>query len=151
MKIDDMVQKEVLWAHECRGITAPASHTDEQQRERIYNERIHQYLINGNYIGSRKRGGKIRLQFLGIRVQEPQAGPNPSEEETTAATITRQEQIEAHPGILNGLISVTGGCGLGLCVLLGYQRTCHECRPGQEPHAIEPREVCDFPNNFIDE
>ena len=32
-------------------------------------------LINGNLLSARKPGGKVRLQFLGIRVKEPPAGP----------------------------------------------------------------------------
>ena len=42
--IDDLVRMEALWT---AGITNDASHRDEEQRKRIYNERI-QLLINGN-------------------------------------------------------------------------------------------------------
>ena len=37
-------------------------------------ERI-QLLINGNLLGARQRNGKLRLQFLGVRLKEPPAGP----------------------------------------------------------------------------
>ena len=40
----------------------------------IYNERL-QLIINGNVLSSRKPNGKVRLQFLGIRVEEPPAAP----------------------------------------------------------------------------
>ena len=40
----------------------------------IYNERL-QLIINGNVLSSRKPNGKVRLQFLGIRVKEPPAAP----------------------------------------------------------------------------
>ena len=45
--IDDLVRMEVLWTAQSRGITNDASHRDEEQRKRTYNERI-QLLINGN-------------------------------------------------------------------------------------------------------
>ena len=72
--IDDLVRMEVLWSAQSRGITTTASHTDEEQRRRIYNERI-QLLINGNLLGARQRSGKVRLQFLGVRLKDPSAGP----------------------------------------------------------------------------
>ena len=72
--IDDLVRMEVLWSSQSRGITTTASHTDEEQRRRIYNEKI-QLLINGNLLGARQRNGKVRLQFLGVRLKDPPAGP----------------------------------------------------------------------------
>ena len=74
MHIDDLVRMEVLWSAQSRGITTTASHTDEEQQRRIYNERT-QLLINGNLLGARQRNGKVRLQFLGGRLKDPPAGP----------------------------------------------------------------------------
>ena len=74
MHIEDLVKMEVLWTAQSRQITTTASHTDEGQRKRIYNERV-QLLINGNLLGARQRNGKQRLQFLGVRLKDPPAGP----------------------------------------------------------------------------
>ena len=62
--IDDLVRMEVLWTSHTRRITDDASHRDEDQRRRIYNERI-QLLINGNLINAKKR----RLGFRGLGVR----------------------------------------------------------------------------------
>ena len=51
-----------------------AGYRDRDQRLRIYNERL-QLIINGNILSAKKPDGKVRLQFLGIRVKEPPAGP----------------------------------------------------------------------------
>ena len=72
--IEDLVKMEVLWTAQSRQITTTASHTDEGQRKRIYNERV-QLLINGNLLGARQRNGKQRFQFLGVRLKDPPAGP----------------------------------------------------------------------------
>eukprot|EP00439_Symbiodinium_sp_Y106_P074980 s2566_g14.t1 len=72
--IEDLVRMEVLWTAQSRQITTTASHTDEDQRKRIYNERV-QLLINGNLLGARQRNGKQRFQFLGVRLKDPPAGP----------------------------------------------------------------------------
>ena len=73
--IDDLVRKDILWSSPSRRITQSAANLrDRDQRMHIYNERL-QLIINGNVLSSRKPNGKVRLQFLGIRVKEPPAGP----------------------------------------------------------------------------
>ena len=67
-------------------------HTDEEQRKRIYNERI-QLLINGNLLGARQRSGKLRLQFLGVRLKEPPAGPYNFGVPGSNMMVSRQDQI----------------------------------------------------------
>eukprot|EP00439_Symbiodinium_sp_Y106_P038586 s3763_g4.t1 len=47
--IEDLFRMEVLWSAQSRQITTTASRTDEDQRKRIYNERV-QLLINGNLL-----------------------------------------------------------------------------------------------------
>ena len=75
VKIDDLVRMDVLWSSSSRRITqASAGYRDRDQRLRIYNERL-QLIINGNILSAKKPDGKVRLQFLGIRVKEPPAGP----------------------------------------------------------------------------
>ena len=93
MHIDDLVRMEVLWSAQSRGITTTASHTDEEQRRRIYNERI-QLLINGNLLGARQRNGKVRLQFLGVRLKDPPAGPYNLGVPVSNMMVSRQDQIE---------------------------------------------------------
>ena len=69
--IDDLVRKDILWSSSSRRITqSVANLRDRDQRLCLYNERV-QLLINGNLLSARKPGGKVRLQFLGIRVKEP--------------------------------------------------------------------------------
>ena len=51
MHTEDLVRMEVLWTAQSRQITTTASHTDEDQQKRIYNERV-QLLINGNLLDS---------------------------------------------------------------------------------------------------
>ena len=73
--IEDLVRKDVLWSTSSRRITQSSmNHRDRDQRLRIYNERL-QLIINGNLLSANKTGGKVRLQFLGVRVKEPPAGP----------------------------------------------------------------------------
>ena len=73
--IDDLVRKT-----SCGLLPAGASPNLQRISEiatkemHIYNERL-QLIINGNVLSSRKPNGKVRLQFLGIRVKEPPAGP----------------------------------------------------------------------------
>ena len=75
VKIDDLVRMDVLWASNTRRITqSAASYRDRDQRLKIYNERL-QLIINGNILSAKKPDGKVRLQFLGIRVKEPPVGP----------------------------------------------------------------------------
>ena len=90
--IDDLVRMEVLWTAQARGITNDASHRDEQQRKRIYNERI-QLLINVNLLGARQRNGKLRLQFLGVRLKGPPAGPYNLGVPGSNMMVSRQGQI----------------------------------------------------------
>ncbi|CAE7562288.1 unnamed protein product, partial [Symbiodinium microadriaticum] len=69
--IEDLVRHEPLWTHESRRITEGVSRTDDQQKKRVYNERL-QLLFQGNMIAATKRNkAKIRLQFLGVRVKDP--------------------------------------------------------------------------------
>ena len=76
MRVDDLVRNEILWTHRIRELTAPASVGDEDQRSRIYTERV-QLRIDGNYLSAKQhKGAKIRLQFLGVRVKDPPAGPS---------------------------------------------------------------------------
>ena len=73
--IDDLVRMDVLWSSSSRRITqSSANYRDRDQRLHIYNERL-QLIVNGNILSAKKPGGKVRLQFLGIRVKEPPAGP----------------------------------------------------------------------------
>ena len=68
-------EKDILWSSPSRRITQSAANLrDRDQRLRVYNERV-QLIINGNVLSARKPNGKVRLQFLGIRVKEPPAGP----------------------------------------------------------------------------
>ena len=90
--IDELVRKEVLWTHSSRRITRSANVRDADQRHRMYQERI-QAIIDGNLIGSRGRNGKIRLQFLGVRVKDPPEGPNPIGSVGTNNLVTRTDQV----------------------------------------------------------
>ena len=75
VKIDELVRMDVLWSSNSRRITqAAAGYRDRNQRLKVYNERL-QLIINGNILSAKKPDGKVRLQFLGIRVKEPPAGP----------------------------------------------------------------------------
>ena len=90
VSIDDLVRMEVLWTARSRDITESAS--DRDQRIRVYNERL-QLLINGNLISARKPNGKIRLQFLGVRLKEPPAGPYNLGAAASNMMVSRQDQI----------------------------------------------------------
>ena len=74
--VDDLIKMEVLWTHHTRRLTEDGSVRDLDQQKRIYNQKL-QLLLNGKYlIAKQPRGAKIRLQFLGIKVKDPPAGPH---------------------------------------------------------------------------
>ena len=64
-----------MWSHRTRELTDSASVRDADQRTRIYNETV-QLFIDGNYLNAKHKRSKIRLQFLGVRVKDPPAGPS---------------------------------------------------------------------------
>ena len=92
VSIDDLVRMEVLWTARSRDITESANVRDRDQRMRVYNERL-QLIINGNLLNARKQGGKIRLQFLGVRLKEPPAGPYNLGAAGSNMMASRQDQI----------------------------------------------------------
>ena len=92
VSIDDLVRMEVLWTARSRDITESANVRDRDQRMRVYNERL-QLIINGNLLNGRKQGGKIRLQFLGVRLKEPSAGPYSLGAAGSNMMVSRQDQI----------------------------------------------------------
>ena len=91
VSIDDLVRMEVLWTARSRDITESANVRDRDQRMRLYNERL-QLIINGNLLNARKQGGKIRLQFLGVRLKEPPAGPYNLGAAGSNMMVSRQDQ-----------------------------------------------------------
>ena len=91
--IEDLVKMmEVLWTAQSRQITTTASHTDEDQKKRTYNERV-QLFISGNLLGARQRNGKQHLQFLGVRLKDPPAGPYNLGVPGSNMMVSRQDQI----------------------------------------------------------
>eukprot|EP00439_Symbiodinium_sp_Y106_P022887 s4429_g2.t2 len=91
VSIDDLVRMEVLWTARSRDITESANVRDRDQRMRLYNERL-QLIINGKLLNARKQGGKIRLQFLGVRLKEPPAGPYNLGAAGSNMMVSRQDQ-----------------------------------------------------------
>ena len=53
VRVDDLVRNEILWTHRIRELTASAAIRDEDQRSRIYFERV-QLLIDGNYLNAKQ-------------------------------------------------------------------------------------------------
>ena len=92
VSIDDLVRMEVLWTAGSSDITESANVRDRDQRMRLYNERL-QLIINGNLLNARKQGGKIRLQFLGVLLKEPPAGPSNLGAAGSNMMVSRQDQI----------------------------------------------------------
>ena len=77
VRVDDLVRMEMLWTHRIRELTDAASIRDEDQRHRIYHERV-QLLIDGNYLNAKQhKGAKIRLQFLGTLASTSNPPPTP--------------------------------------------------------------------------
>eukprot|EP00439_Symbiodinium_sp_Y106_P080074 s2620_g18.t2 len=74
VKIDDLIKMEVLWTHHSRKISVNGDIRGADQQRRIYNQRL-QLLFNGNLLAARQLNGKVRLQFLGVRVKDPPEGP----------------------------------------------------------------------------
>ena len=69
VKLDRSLSNELLWTHHEREIGYPLSRTSRTEYNREMQRRL-QLLIDGNYINY-KSDGKIRLQFLGIRLAPP--------------------------------------------------------------------------------
>lgn len=70
MKLDDLLNNEMLWTVRGRDIDTPLTR-DPEERMRKRNYRL-QALFDGNRISGDK---KVRLQFLGIKYDDP---PNPT-------------------------------------------------------------------------
>ena len=89
-----MIWSERRYTHRIRELTASAAIRDEDQRSRIYNARL-QLLIDGNYLNANQhKGAKIRLQFLGVRVKDPPAGPHNLGPQMSNMLVSREDQIE---------------------------------------------------------
>ena len=73
VKIDDLVRMDVLWSSSSRRITQASAGYVISACAFTMNDC--QLIINGNILSAKKPDGKVRLQFLGIRVKEPPAGP----------------------------------------------------------------------------
>ena len=69
VKLDRSLSNELLCTHHEREIGYPLSRTSRTEYNREMQRRL-QLLIDGNYINY-KSDGKIRLQFLGIRLAPP--------------------------------------------------------------------------------
>ena len=69
---EDLVRMEVLWTAQSRQITTTASHTDEESAEKDLQR---EGPIVDQRQPPRQRNGKQRLQFLGVRLNDPPAGP----------------------------------------------------------------------------
>ena len=65
---------------------------DAEQQRRIYNQRL-QLLLNGNLLAARQRNGKVRLQFLGVRVKDPPEGPQRIGWVNSDMMVPRRDQI----------------------------------------------------------
>ena len=98
MLIDELIRMEVLWTHNLRNITDYADIRDEDKRKRIYNEKLRllfQGILIEYYLNAKKqKGAKIRLQFLGVRVKEPPAGPHNLGPPGADMLASRETQIE---------------------------------------------------------
>ena len=69
--IEDLLGNDAIWCHWSRNLSPPAHGRDAEQRKRIYNDRM-QMLFDANTVNADKNhGGKIRMQFLGLRLKEP--------------------------------------------------------------------------------
>ena len=73
MKLDWLLSCERLWTHSEREIGYPLSRKCRTHRIRELQRRL-QLFIDGNYINYKSGDGKIRLQFLGVRLAP---SPNP--------------------------------------------------------------------------
>ena len=65
---------------------------DAEQQRGIYNQRL-QLLLNGNLLAARQRNGKVRLQFLGVRVKDPPEGPQRIGWVNSDMMVPRRDQI----------------------------------------------------------
>ena len=73
VKLEWLLSCELLWTHSERNIGYPLSRTDNTARRRELPRRL-QLLIDGNYLNYKGGDGKLRLQFLGVRLAP---SPNP--------------------------------------------------------------------------
>ena len=73
VSLEWLLSYDLLWCHYHRKVafSLPRDH-DARQREM---QRRLQLLIDGNYINCRGGDGKLRLQFLGVRLRPPEATP----------------------------------------------------------------------------
>ena len=74
VRLDKLLNMDVLSSHDSRRLDVPLHAHDAEERQRQLNQRL-QMLFDGNRINFFETS-KIRLQFLGIRVAEP---PNPED------------------------------------------------------------------------
>ena len=74
VRLDILLKMDVLWSHAQRNLDPLLHAHDSEERKRRLNRRL-QMLFDGNRLNF-DDSGKIRLQFLGIRVSEP---PDPDD------------------------------------------------------------------------
>ena len=73
VSLEWLLAYDLLWCHHHRKV-AFALPRDPDARQREMQRRL-QLLIDGNYINYRGGDGKLRLQFLGVRLRPPDAVP----------------------------------------------------------------------------
>ena len=73
MSLEWLLAYDLLWCHHHRKV-AYSLPRDPDARQREMQQRL-QLLIDGNYINYRGGDGKLRLQFLGVRLRPPEAVP----------------------------------------------------------------------------
>ena len=100
VKIDDLIKMEVLWTHHSRKISVNGDIRGADQQRRIYNQRL-QLLFNGNLLAARQLNGKVRLQFLGVRVKDPPEGPQRVGWAGSDMMLPRRDQIAELQGNRN--------------------------------------------------
>ena len=97
--VSDLIWNDTLWCHHSRRLTGPAQVRDHDEQRKIINERM-QWLFDANTVNASQRNGKIRFQFLGIRLKDPPvplADPGYPGSSGMVALQTQVQEIQSDP------------------------------------------------------